>query len=201
NLGGYPSTIGPGVATALMGRSISGMYAIPAAFCEVYATFTNTVPLGAQRGSGRAEAMFLLERLVDRFATEIGADPAEVRRRNLVPADAFPYDNGLGWTYDSGDYPAALELALDKAGYSSVAAEKAAARARGKRLGGGIGCYVAICGVGPSTRMSKEGMLGGTWESANVRMHPTGDVTVTIGSASTGQSHETTFAQIVVDEL
>ena len=201
NLGGYPSTIGPGVATALMGRSITGMYAIPAAFCEVYATFTNTVPLGAQRGSGRAEAMFLLERLVDRYAAEIGKDPAEVRRRNLVPADAFPYENGLGWTYDSGDYPTALELALDKAGYSTIAAEKAAARARGKRLGVGIGCYVAICGVGPSTRMSKEGMLGGTWESANVRMHPTGDVTVTIGSASTGQSHDTTFAQIVVEEL
>lgn len=201
NLGGYPSTIGPGVATALMGRSITGMYAIPAAFCEVYAAFTNTVPLGAQRGSGRAEAMFLLERLVDTYARRVGMDPAEVRRRNLVPANAFPYDNGLGWTYDSGDYPTALELALDKAGYSSLETSKAAARARGKRLGVGIGGYVAICGVGPSTRMSKEGMLGGTWESANVRMHPTGDVTVTIGSASTGQSHETTFAQIVVDVL
>ena len=201
NLGGYPSTIGPGVATALMGRSITGMYAIPAAFCEVYAAFTNTVPLGAQRGSGRAEAMFALERIVDTYARRIGRDPADVRRQNLVPADAFPYDNGLGWTYDSGDYRAALDLALDKAGYPSVDAEKAAARARGKRLGVGIGAYVAICGVGPSTRMSQEGMLGGTWESANVRMHPTGDVTVTIGSASTGQSHETTFAQIVVDEL
>ena len=201
NLGGYPSTIGPGVATALMGRSISGMYQIPHAFCEVYAAFTNTVPLGAQRGSGRAEATFLIERLVDRFAAEIGMDPAEVRRINLVPADAFPYDNGLGWTYDSGNYEPALDRALELARYDSIDQDKAEARTRGKRLGIGLGCFVAICGVGPSTRMSKEGMLGGTWESANIRVHPTGEVTVIIGSASTGQSHETTFAQIAADEL
>jgi carbon-monoxide dehydrogenase large subunit len=201
NLGAYPSTIGPGVATALMGRSITGMYAIDNAFCEVYAAFTNTVPLGAQRGSGRAEATFLLERLVDRYAARIGMDPAEVRRRNLVPAEKFPYDNGLGWMYDSGDYATALDRALKMAEYETVAARKAEARRRGKRLGVGIGCFVAVCGVGPSTRMSQEGMLGGTWESANVRVHPTGEVTLTIGSSSTGQSHETIFAQIVADEL
>jgi carbon-monoxide dehydrogenase large subunit len=201
NLGAYPSTIGPGVATALMGRSITGMYDFDAAFCEVYAAFTNTVPLGAQRGSGRAEATFLLERLVDRYADEIGMDRAEVRRRNLVPATKFPYDNGLGWTYDSGDYAAVLTRALEMAGYTDISARKAEARLRGKRLGVGVGCFVAVCGVGPSTRMSQEGMLGGTWESANIRVHPTGDVTLTIGSASTGQSHETVFAQVVAEEL
>ncbi|MFD0688689.1 xanthine dehydrogenase family protein molybdopterin-binding subunit [Actinomadura fibrosa] len=202
NLGAYPSTIGPGVATALMGRSITGMYDFQAGFCEVTAAFTNTVPLGAQRGSGRAEAMFMLERLVDRFADEIGMDRAEVRRRNLVPADAFPYDNGLGWTYDSGDYAAALDRALEIAGHGAGTAERRAeARARGRRLGVGIAGYVAVCGVGPSTRMSKEGMLGGTWESANLRVHPTGEMTLTIGSSSTGQSHETVFAQIIADEF
>ncbi|RST01347.1 aldehyde oxidase [Streptomyces sp. WAC07149] len=201
NLGAYPSTIGPGVATALMGRSISGMYDIPAAFCEVYAAFTNTVPLGAQRGSGRAEAAFLMERLVDRYAAEIGMDPAEVRRRNLVPKEKFPYDNGLGWTYDSGDYRLNFDRAVELSGYADMPARKAAARARGKRLGVGIATYVAVCGVGPSTRMSKEGMLGGTWESANIRVHPTGEVTVTVGSASTGQSHGTVFAQVAADEL
>lgn len=201
NLGAYPSTIGPGVATALMGRSISGMYAIPHAFCEVYAAFTNTVPLGAQRGSGRAEATFLLERLVDRYAASIGMDPAEVRRMNLIPPDAFPYDNGLGWTYDSGNYEPALDRALELAGYAGAADAKAQARRRGKRLGFGLAGFVAICGVGPSTRMSKEGMLGGTWESANIRVHPTGEVTLVIGSASTGQSHDTTFAQIAAHEL
>ncbi|MGW4689704.1 xanthine dehydrogenase family protein molybdopterin-binding subunit [Streptomyces sp. NPDC004244] len=201
NLGGYPSTIGPGVATALMGRSITGMYAIPAAFCEVYAAFTNTVPLGAQRGSGRAEAAFLMERLVDRYAGEIGMDPAEVRRMNLVPNDRFPYDNGLGWTYDSGDYAHNFDKALQLAGYADMPARKAEARTRGKRLGVGLATYVAICGVGPSTRMSQEGMLGGTWESANIRVHPTGEVAVTVGSASTGQSHGTVFAQVAAAEL
>jgi carbon-monoxide dehydrogenase large subunit len=128
-------------------------------------------------------------------------DPAQVRLANMVAPGKFPYDNGLGWTYDSGDYPAALTRALQLAGYDDIAARKEEARARGKLLGVGIGCFVAVCGVGPSTRMSKEGMLGGTWESANVKVHPTGEVTVTIGSKSTGQSHETTFAQIFADEL
>jgi aerobic carbon-monoxide dehydrogenase large subunit len=201
NLGAYPSTIGPGVATALMGRSISGPYEIPHAFAEVYAVFTNVVPLGAQRGSGRAEATYLMERLVDRYAAEIGMDPAAVRLRNMVPKEKFPYDNGLGWTYDSGDYSTALSLALRHAGYDDIAAEKQKAAARGKKLGIGISSYVAICGVGPSTRMSKEGMLGGTWESANVRVHPSGEVAITIGSQSTGQSHETVFAQIAADVL
>lgn len=201
NLGAYPSTIGPGVATALMGRSLTGPYAIPAAFCEVYAAFTNRVPLGAQRGSGRAESTFLQERLVERFAAEIGMDPLEVRRKNFVPADAMPYDNGLGWLYDSGDYRAAFEKVLTLLNPAEVRAGAEEARARGKRLGFGIAPFVAVCGVGPSTRMGQEGMLGGAWESANVRMHPTGEVTLTTGSASTGQSHETTYAQIVSDEL
>lgn len=200
NLGAWPSTIGPGVAT-LMGSSITGPYRIEAAFCEVLATFTNTVPLGAQRGSGRAEATFFSERLVDLFAREVGMDPAEVRRRNMVPPEAFPYDNGLGWTYDSGAYAAALDRALALVGYAGMPALREEARGRGKFLGVGIGSYVAVCGIGPSTRMSEIGMLGGTWESANVRVHPTGEVTVTIGSASTGQSHQTTFAQIAADEL
>jgi carbon-monoxide dehydrogenase large subunit len=201
NLGAYPSTIGPGVATALMGRSITGPYAIPHAFCEVYATFTNTVPLGAQRGSGRAEATYLAERLIDLYAQRIGLDPALVRLRNMVPPENFPYDNGLGWTYDSGEYATALNLALKQSNYADIEGARREARQRGKLLGIGIGSFVAICGVGPSTRMSQEGMLGGTWESANIRVHPNGEVAVTIGSKSTGQSHETTFAQIAADAL
>jgi aerobic carbon-monoxide dehydrogenase large subunit len=201
NLGAYPSTVGPGVATALMGRSITGPYAIPNAFCEVFAAFTNTVPLGAQRGSGRAEATHLMERLVDVFARKVGMDAAEIRRRNMVPAEKMPYDNGLGWLYDSGDYPAALELAMARSRYADVPQRRAEARQRGKLLGVGIGSYVAVCGVGPSARMAKEGMLGGGWESANIRVQPSGSVVVTVGSASTGQSHETTFAQIAADTL
>lgn len=201
NLGAYPSTIGPGVATALMGRSITGPYAIPNAFCEVHAVFTNTVPLGAQRGSGRAEATTITERAIDLYAREIGIDPATVRLTNMVEPDAFPYDNGLGWTYDSGDYPAALNRALELSGYHKAEVAKREARERGKLLGIGIGSFVAVCGVGPSTRMQAEGMLGGTWESANIRVHPNGEVAISIGSTSTGQSHKTTFAQIVAEEL
>jgi carbon-monoxide dehydrogenase large subunit len=201
NLGAYPSTIGPGVATTLMGRTITGVYAIENAFCEVYAVFTNIAPLGAQRGSGRAEATFLTERLVDLYAAEIGMDPAEVRRKNMVLADQFPYDNHMGFVYDSGNYVATLERALEMVGYTEIGARKAEALQRGKHLGVGIASFTAVCGVGPSTRMSKEGMLGGTWDSANVRVHPTGEVSITIGSKSTGQSHETTFAQIVAEEL
>jgi carbon-monoxide dehydrogenase large subunit len=201
NLGAYPSTIGPGVATALMGRSITGTYDIPHAFCEVYVAFTNVVPLGAQRGSGRAEATFLIERLVDLYARKIGMDPAEVRRRNLIRPEQLPFDNGLGWRYDSGDYPAVLQRALDLVGYPDLTARRQEARDRGKRLGVGLACFVAICGVGPSGRIAKEGMLGGAWESANLRVHPTGESTLTIGGKSTGQSHETTFAQIVAEEL
>ncbi|HWD09840.1 MAG TPA: xanthine dehydrogenase family protein molybdopterin-binding subunit [Actinomycetota bacterium] len=201
NLGAYPSTIGPGVATAMIGRSITGCYAIPVAFAEVYAAFTNTVPLGAQRGSGRAEATHLLERLVDQFAAAIGLDKVELRRKNLVQPDQFPYDNGLGWLYDSGDYETVLNRAVELSGYGDLAKRKAQASARGKRLGMGISCFVAISGVGPSPRMAKEGMLGGTWEGANVRLHPTGEVTIMIGATSTGQSHRTVFAQVAAEQL
>ncbi|MFI7603450.1 xanthine dehydrogenase family protein molybdopterin-binding subunit [Actinoplanes sp. NPDC049681] len=201
NLGAYPSTIGPGVATALMGRSITGTYDIEHAFCEVYATFTNVVPLGAQRGSGRAEATFLIERLVDRFAAAVGMDPADVRRKNIIRPGQQPFDNRMGWLYDSGDYGQALETALAAAGYADREAARRSARERGKLLGFGIASFVAVCGVGPSPRIAEEGMLGGSWESANIRVHPTGETTLTIGVTTTGQSHETTFGQIVADEF
>jgi carbon-monoxide dehydrogenase large subunit len=201
NLGAYPSTIGPGVATAMVGRCLSSVYDIAHPFCEIYAVFTNIVSLGAQRGSGRSEATFFIERLIDQFAAEIGMDPVEVRRKNLVRADQMPFDNRLGWLYDSGDYVTAFDRALEMANYDQLPAMKAEAEQRGKRLGFSIVPFVAISGVGPSPRMAKEGMLGGTWESASVRVHPTGEVSATIGSKPHGQSHETTFGQVVADEL
>jgi aerobic carbon-monoxide dehydrogenase large subunit len=201
NLGAYPSTIGPGVATAMVGRCITGVYDVPNAFCEIYAAFTNTAPLGAQRGSGRTEATYLTERLIEAYAREIGMDPAIVRQKNLVRPSQFPFENRLGWTYDSGDYPACMKRVLEMAEYSTAAARKTEAKARRKLLGIGLSSFVAISGVGPSPRMAREGMLGGTWESAVVRVHPTGELTLAIGSKPHGQHHETTFSQIVAQEL
>jgi carbon-monoxide dehydrogenase large subunit len=147
------------------------------------------------------EAILLIERLVDMFAREIGMDPAEVRRKNMVRPNQFPYDNGLGWTYDSGNYVVALDRALEMAGYKNAAAMKTEAKKRGKRLGVGIGSYVCVAGVGPSPRMGREGLIGSTWSSAIVRVHQTGDVTVITGSQPHGQGHETAFAQIASQEL
>ena len=201
DLGAYPATNGPGAPLVLTGRSITGAYAIPQPFYEAYLAFANTVMIGPARGAGRMEAILLVERMVDMFAREIGMDPAEVRRKNMVRPDQFPYENGLGWRYDTGNYVAALDRALQMAGADKVADLKQAARARGKRLGLGIGSYVTIAGVGPSPRMGREGLIGSTWASAIVRVHQTGDVTVITGAQPHGQGQVTTFSQIVAQEL
>jgi aerobic carbon-monoxide dehydrogenase large subunit len=201
DLGAYPATNGPGAPLVLTGRSITGAYAIPHPFYEAYLAFANTVMIGPARGAGRMEAILLIERMVDMFAREIGMDPAEVRRRNMVRPDQFPYENGLGWRYDTGNYAAALDRALQMAGSDKVATLKEAARARGKRLGLGIGSYVTIAGVGPSPRMGREGLIGSTWASAIVRVHQTGDVTVITGAQPHGQGQVTTFSQIIAQEL
>ncbi|MFZ2492026.1 MAG: molybdopterin-dependent oxidoreductase [Thermoanaerobaculia bacterium] len=201
NVGAYPVINAPGQPRTLIGRSIPGSYVIPSSYYEVFIAYTNTVPVGPLRGSGRAEATFLIERMIDLYAREIGMDPADVRRRNMVQPDQFPYENGLGWTYDSGDYPAALDKALAKIDYANLAARKEEAKQRGKRLGVGIGSYVAVAGVGPSAKMGKEGLVSGTWGTAAMWVHPTGEVTVTTGAQPHGQGQETTFAQIVSKEL
>jgi len=187
----------------MVGRSIPSVYDIPAVSAEVYAAFTNVVPLGAQRGSGRAEATFMIERLVELYARKIGMDPAEVRLKNMVRPDQMPFDNRVGWLYDSGDYPATFRRALTMAmaGHNELGQMKAEARARGKYLGFAAVPFVAVSGVGPSPRMAKEGMLGGTWESCNLKVYPTGEICVMIGSKPHGQGHETSFGQIAADEL
>jgi len=210
NLGGYVSTIAPGIPTTLYGRMLKGPYTIKNVFCEVVGTYTNTAMVDAYRGAGRPEATYVLERAVDMFADEIGMDPAEVRRKNFIPKDAFPYDpglltghSGLKLMYDSGNYEPALDRALAMAGYADLAAAKAEARARGKYLGAGISSYIEICGVAPSKWIGLlgEGWGAGLWESANIRVHLTGKVVVTSGSQNHGQGHETTTAQIVASEL
>jgi carbon-monoxide dehydrogenase large subunit len=204
NLGAYLSTIAPGIPTTLYGRIITGVYKIPAAYCHVTGTYTNTAMVDAYRGAGRPEASYLIERMVDRFAAEIGMDPAEVRRKNFIPPDEFPYENGLGLLpYDSGNYAPALDRALEMAGYADFRRRQAEARAQGRYLGIGLSSYVEICGVAPSAwvGLGGQGWGAGLWESANVRIHLTGQVVVTTGSLPHGQGLETTFAQIVADEL
>ena len=201
NMGAYPATNGPSPPVLLTSRSVTGAYAIPNPCCEVFTAFTNTVLVGPIRGAGRTEAMFFIERAVDLFAREIGMDPAEVRRINFVKPDQFPYETGLGWTYDSGNYEKALNRALEMIGYDSLAERKAEARRRGKRMGVGIGCYVAVAGVGPSPRMGQEGLIGSVWASTHLIVQPTGEVSVTVGAQPHGQSHVTTFSQVVATEL
>ena len=201
NLGAYPVINAPGGPRTLIGQSVTGAYDIANPFYEANLVFTNTSPSGSMRGAGRAEAIYLIERMVDLFAQRIGKDPAEVRRQNMVKPDQMPFDNRLGWVYDSGDYPAALDKALELAGYADLDTRRAEARARGKRLGVGIGSYVAVAGVGPSAKMGSKGLVSGTWGSANIAVQPSGEVLVTTGAQPHGQSQVTTFAQIVAQEL
>ena len=200
-MGAYLSTAAPGIPTILHGLMLSGSYDIPAIREDVYGMYTNTVPVEAYRGAGRPEATFMVERLVDLFATEIGVDPAEVRRRNFMSPFTDGHDTVTGLTYDSGNYPAALDKALDHVGYTALREEQARGRKNNRYVGIGLSSYVEICGLGPSQVAGAIGFQGGLWESAIVRFHPTGKVHVFIGASPHGQGEETTFAQIVADEI
>jgi carbon-monoxide dehydrogenase large subunit len=201
NLGAYLSTAAPGIPTILHGLMLSGVYNIPNIHEEVYGVLTNTTPVDAYRGAGRPEATFIVERLVDLVAQELNMDPVEIRRKNFIP----PFTNGhqvaTGLVYDSGNYAAALDKALQIAGYQQLRAEQAAMRQQGKHVGIGLCTYAEICGLGPSQVAGAVGFGGGLWESAIVRFHPTGKVNVMVGISPHGQGEETTFAQIVADEL
>src|SRR5580704_14373252 len=201
NMGAYLSTFAPCIPTYLYGTLLAGTYTTPAIYVETKAVFTNTVPVDAYRGAGRPEATFLLERIVDLAADEIGMDPAELRRRNFIPATAFPYQTPVALQYDSGDYGTTLELALKAADYHGFEGRRREAMTRGKLRGIGIATYIEACGIAPSAVVGSLGARAGLFESAAVRMHPTGSVTVLTGSHSHGQGHETTFAQLVSDRL
>jgi carbon-monoxide dehydrogenase large subunit len=206
NLGAYFSTIAAGIPTTLYGRMIAGCYKIPDIHVHVTATYTNTAMVDAYRGAGRPEAAFVIERVGDLVAGATGIDPAEVRRRNFIQPEDFPYNTGVGMLpYDSGNYEPALDKALANVGYADLRKEQAARRERGdnKLLGIGLSSYVEVCGVAPSKwiGLPGEGWGAGLWESANVKVHLTGKVVVTTGSLPHGQGHETTFAQLVSDEL
>ncbi len=201
NLGGYLSTFATMVPSYLYAFLFAGQYATPLIYSEVKAVFTNTAPVDASRGAGRPEATYMLERLVDVAAADMGLDPAELRRRNFIPKDAFPYQTPVVQCYDSGDYEAALDKAMELADYTGFSKRAEEAQKRGMRRGIGFSSYVEACGIAPSAAVGQLGGGVGLWESAQVRFNPTGNVQVFTGTHSHGQGHETTFAQLVNDLL
>lgn len=201
NLGGYLQAFAPVSATILHVFIIPGAYRIPAFDCEVRGAYTNTTPIDAYRGAGRPEATYLIERMIDRLADEIRVDPADVRRRNFVPPDAFPYTSITTLAYDSGNYRPALERALKMADYAGFAKRREDARKRGRLRGIGLSSYVEICGLAPSKANAALGVGWGGYESARVRVNPLGSVQVWTGTSPHGQGHETSWSQIVADQL
>jgi carbon-monoxide dehydrogenase large subunit len=201
NMGAYLSTFATCIPTYLYATLLAGTYTTPVIYAETKAVFTNTVPVDAYRGAGRPEATFLLERVVDLAADELGVDPAELRRKNFIPTDAFPYQTPVALQYDSGDYFSTLDLATKAADYAGFEARRAEAARRGKLRGIGIATYIEACGIAPSAVVGSLGARAGLFEAAAVRVHPTGSVTILTGSHSHGQGHETTFAQLVADGL
>jgi len=199
NMGAYLSTFAPAVPTYLYATLLAGCYKTPAIYAEVRAVFTHTVPVDAYRGAGRPEAAFIVERLADLAARALGQDRVEIRRKNFI--DTFPYQTPVALQYDSGDYHATLDAALDKARWQGFEERRAEARRRGKLRGIGVSTYVEACGIAPSALVGALGARAGLYESASVRVHPTGSVTVFTGAHSHGQGHETTFAQIVAEQL
>ncbi|MEJ2602612.1 MAG: molybdopterin-dependent oxidoreductase, partial [Gammaproteobacteria bacterium] len=187
NVGAYTSQAGAFIPWfgAFM---LTGAYAIPVAWAEIRMVVTNTVPVDAYRGAGRPEAIYLIERLVDKAARELGIDPAEIRRRNFIPPEAFPYETVTGQVYDSGRYAELLDAALERADWSGFDARRSASEARGLLRGIGLGYYVEICSA-----------MGG--EDTHVRFEEDGTVTVLMGTQSTGQGHETSFGQMVAAGL
>jgi len=199
NLGAYLSTFASCVPTILYATLLAGQYATPKICCTVNAVFTNTAPVDAYRGAGRPEATYTVERIVETAARQLGVDPAELRRKNFIRS--FPYATPVGLTYDTGDYDATLNRAIELAEVGGFEARKAASAAKGLKRGIGYSCYIEACGIAPSSVAGALGARAGLFEAGEVRVHPTGKVTVFTGSHSHGQGHETTFAQVVADKL
>ncbi|MGH8688284.1 MAG: xanthine dehydrogenase family protein molybdopterin-binding subunit [Burkholderiales bacterium] len=199
NIGAYLSTFASCVPTILYATLLAGQYKTPVIHCEVTAVFTNTVPVDAYRGAGRPEATYVVERLVETAAREIKMDPAELRRKNFIRE--FPYQTPVALLYDIGNYDATMDAAQKLADTAGYAARKQASVAKGKLRGLGYAAYIEACGIAPSAVAGSLGARAGLFEAGEIRVHPTGSVTVFTGSHSHGQGHETTFAQVVADRL
>jgi len=199
NLGAYLSTFASATPTYLYGTLLSGQYNLPAIHVEVDGVYTHTAPVDAYRGAGRPEASYLVERIVETAARELGIDPAELRRRNFVTE--FPHQTPVITNYDAGNFAASLDKAMEIIDYKGFAARKAESAKRGMLRGIGFSTYIEACGIAPSAAVGSLGAGVGLWESAEVRVNPTGNVEVLTGSHSHGQGHETTFAQLVASRL
>lgn len=199
NLGAYLSTFSTAIPTILHATLLAGQYTTPQIFIEVRAWFTNTAPVDAYRGAGRPEATYLLERIITRAAWETGLSQDEIRKRNFITT--FPYQTPVALLYDTGDYHAIMNKANDMADVKGYAARKAATEAKGKLRGMGYSSYIEACGIAPSNIAGALGARAGLFEAGEIRVHPTGSVTVFTGSHSHGQGHETTFAQVVAGRL
>jgi carbon-monoxide dehydrogenase large subunit len=199
NVGAYLSTFASCVPTILYATLLAGQYTTPLIHCEVTAVFTNTSPVDAYRGAGRPEATYVVERLVETAARDMKLDPAEIRRRNFIRS--FPYQTPVALLYDTGDYDATLDAAMKMADVAGFAARKADSARRGRLRGLGYACYIEACGIAPSAVAGSLGARAGLFEAGEIRVHPTGSVTVFTGSHSHGQGHETSFAQVVADRL
>ncbi|WP_350334198.1 xanthine dehydrogenase family protein molybdopterin-binding subunit [Coralliovum pocilloporae] len=199
NIGAYMSTFSSSVPTYLYATLLSGQYNIPNIHAEVQAVYTNTAPVDAYRGAGRPEATYVVERMMETSARQLGVDPADLRRKNFVRS--FPHQTPVIMCYDAGDYDASLDSALAAADYAGFPARRAEAAGRGKLRGIGLSCYIEACGIAPSQAVGSLGAGVGLWESAEVRVNPVGTIEVLTGSHSHGQGHETTFAQLVSQRL
>jgi len=199
NLGAYMSLFSSSVPTYLYATLLSGQYDFPAIHANVRTVYTNTAPVDAYRGAGRPEATYVVERVMETAARELGVSPAELRRRNFIRE--FPHQTPVIMNYDAGDYEASLDAAMKAADYDGFAARKSEAESRGKKRGIGMSCYIEACGIAPSQAVGSLGAGVGLWESAEVRVNAVGTIEVLTGSHSHGQGHETTFAQLVSERF
>ena len=199
NLGAYMSLFSSATPTYLYATLLSGQYNIPAIYGNVRTVYTNTAPVDAYRGAGRPEATYLIERTMTTAARELGVDPAELRRINFIRE--FPHQTPVIMNYDTGDFEASLNAAMDAIDYAGFAKRRAESEARGKKRGIGMSCYIEACGIAPSQAVGSLGAGVGLWESAEVRVNAVGTVEILTGSHSHGQGHETTFAQLVAERF
>jgi carbon-monoxide dehydrogenase large subunit len=199
NMGAYLSTFSSSVPTWLHGTLMAGNYKTPCIQVNVKAVFTTTVPVDAYRGAGRPEATFQLERLIDKAARELGADPVALRRQNFITE--FPYDTPVALTYDTGDYNGTMDKLEAAADFAGFAARRAESEKAGKLRGLGVNCYIEACGIAPSNIVGMLGARAGLYDAATVRVNATGSISVMVGAHSHGQGHETTFPQVVAEMI